>query len=391
MKKTLVSGTVLKDLFRFPVLFAMLLGLILSCAQDSIFYDISLEREPKNPRIAGSPTNMAILNSRIYAGTRRGNKIFYYENKKWSSINTVGGSLGNLASDGSHLYVLLFPKGDPLKQALIKRFDGTDWDDAWNDSLFIDYSGYSIETIFCAGGKVFAGGRKGESNYAIFECDPADSSPSFATFMETASPFSGVVEYGAETYLATYNDGVFKYNDTTAPIAETVNKRISGIIETGGILVAVSSNGIVYTYEPGDIEFVTLTSPGGEFTGAMCKWFEFNSVDNPNPTVPSLLLLGRQAQSSSSNQGYRELILDTSGKPTTGIIKTPGEEDLPTSANSKRAMYESSIGKHAVNSILQVPYDMVSDAETEYDLPVFASTAQNGIWSCHLGEWNAEE
>ena len=101
-------------------LFLLVLVFILfSCGQDSIFYDISNEPEPKDPLIDGSPTNMVVLKNKLYVGTRMSNQIYYYASYEgdpsWRAITLPTGYLGDLATDGEYLHVLIFHNRDPLK------------------------------------------------------------------------------------------------------------------------------------------------------------------------------------------------------------------------------------------------------------------------------------
>ena len=398
MKKvlSLVSTT---HLFRtgFLVLFAGLI--ILSCAQDSLFYNISIEPEPKDPRIPGTPTNMAVVNSRVYVGTRMSKKINYYyydpvaSRTKWGSMSSPGGSLIDLASDGTYLFALVFPGGSP-RRSVIKRYNFTsaDWDEE------ISSGDYSIHSLYSAGGEIFAGGQN-KSNYlkyAILHCD-SDLSSFDATTETGNALLTGAAEAGGDIYLATSGSGIFKFDgsDITPLVDAASGKNITGIIETGGVIVAVS-DGTVYSdlETPGTF---TAYSSGGNFSGAMCVWKEYDGAT----WVPKLLLLGINGEGTSTNLGYRELELeDTGGKPrAAALIKSPGNSS-PTTV-IKNSKYSASIGKHPVEAILQIPdeldngplkYDDSIADDPDWQPPIFASTVKNGLWSYVYkdDQWNAE-
>ncbi|MDR0496976.1 MAG: hypothetical protein LBH42_05120, partial [Treponema sp.] len=322
-----------------PFLVVMILGLIiLSCEQNSIFNDISLEPEPKDPLIPGSPTNIVVARNQVFAGSRMGNKIYRYTGSGgqngWSTISVPGGSLGELASDGYDLYVLVFSGGDPLKSSVIKRYSLSL--ESWDTEFYI--SQYSIQTLYGANGRIFAGGqlKSNYQNYAIFYLDP--SSSSLIVIKYSTSLLKGVASDGSGSiYLATAGNGIFLFvGDSVEPFPTTgtTGAVITGIIGTGGSVVAVSSNGNVYSLNTtGNFS----SYPAGViFTGALSLW-----SGRDNQWRPSMLLMGIRGRGRTVNHGYREMILDRSGRPTPQI-RIPGE-DPPTSVVS-RAKYAASIG-----------------------------------------------
>ena len=358
--------------------------MIMSCAQDSIFYNLSMEPEPIEPRIPGSPTNLAFASNRIYVGTRMSTKIYFFTGSGWGSMGTPGGNLGDLAGNETDLYALIYPSGNPLKYSAIRRHDGT----GWTPEIY-SAPGFSIQTIYCAGDKLFAGAMINYLNCAIL-C--FDSTGNMEVIAIGTSLLKGAAECAGVYYLATLDHGVYTYSGTSGelavPIAGT-SGNITGIIATGAptpsTIVAVSSGGDIFTLNSGETAFNLLASPGVAFTGAICAWNSYDGIDE----VPALLLLGMRGPGTSLSHGYRELVLNPDGTPS-GYIKKPGEESLPTSAKSKSAKYDASIGIHPVESIFQTPLSMIPSAASEFDLPVFASTSRNGVWSCRRGEWNAE-
>jgi hypothetical protein len=189
-------------------------------------------------------------------------------------------------------------------------------------------------------------------------------------------------------YLATEGSGIFRFSGgaINGPLNGTSKASIVGIIETGGVILAVSSNGSVFTENHG--EFLSF-SAGVNFTGALNIWHDPN-----NSYRPTLLLMGIRGKGTSLNHGYREMVLDN-GKPST-VINEPGR-DSPTSVKS-RAKYTAGIGVHPVEDIMQVP-DKSQGGPLDYraysgisgwEPPIFAATAKSGLWAYHDGEWNAE-
>ena len=364
---------------------------LLSCDQDSIFYDISNEPVPKDPLVPGSPTNMVLVRNRMYVGTRMGNKIFSYTSPTglgtWNSISLPTGSLGELATDGTDLYVLIFPTGEPLNSSVVRRYNlsTNSWD------MYHTVSGYSIQSLFGIDGKIFAGGQNSSNyqNFAIFYLEP--ESNSLTAIKYQTSLLVGVAQNaGGIIYLATAANGIFAFNESdliTSPVNGATEINLAGIISFDGSIVAVSGDGDVYIDNGAGFSHVTM---GVNFTGGMCVW-----LDRKNQWMPNLLLMGTRGKGTSLTHGYREMVLDN-GKPTFNI-RIPGDES-PTSVISK-AKYEASIGTHPVISILQLP-DAASGGplnynnytmNTDWEPPIFASTAKNGLWSYRNGEWNAED
>jgi hypothetical protein len=368
----------------------LLLGLtFFSCGQDSIFYDISIEPEPKTPIIPGSPTAMVIVKNQLFIGSRMSRTIHRYADNNgepaWSVFAPPGGSLGDLATDGNYLYALVFPDGEPLNSSVIKRYDFST--ETWDKEL--SAPGFSIQTIFGAGGYLFIGSRllSNYQSFAVMYHDPSGSVINLA--IDQTSLLKGAVRSSSGyIYLATEGSGIFRFNNgvINGPLNGTSKASVVGIIETGGVVLAVCSNGSILTENQGEF---TSFSAGVNFTGALNFW-----NDPANQFRPTLLLMGIRGRGTSLNHGYREMVLNN-GRPS-AVINEPGRES-PTSSKN-RAKYTAGIGVHPVEDILQVPdknqggpldyraYSGIADWEP----PIFAATAKNGLWAYHNGEWNAE-
>ena len=363
-----------------------------SCNQDSIFHDISNEPEPKTALIPGSPTNMAVLKNQLYVGSRMGSRIFCFSNMNgtlgWSVITLPEGSLGELATDGSYLYALVFPGGNPMNFSIIKRYDVTT--KIWGKDFIIE--DYSIQTLFGAGGTIFAGARKksDSQNYEIIYLDV--SSNSHVIIKYGTSLLTGAArDNSGNIYLSTAGSGVFLYSGNSlgaSAVSGTEDENIQGIISAGNTIIAVGNSNVFSS--SGGTSFNSFQT-GFTFTGAMCVWRDRN-----NSFSPSLLLMGIRGKSSSIVHGYREMILSNSAGDIF-TIKNPGD-DSPTSVIN-RAKYNASIGTHPIESILQVPdiseggpidYSAFS-GNSEWEPLIFACTSKSGLWSYRNGEWNAEE
>jgi hypothetical protein len=375
-------------LLLIPVL--LLCFSILSCGQDSLFFDISNEPEPKDPRIPGSPTNIVVIRNQLFVGSRMGGGISRYAsaggNMEWHNIPTPGGSLGDIATDGEYLYALLFPTGNPLNASLIRRYnvDTNIWD------LQLSIATHSIQTIFGAEGVLFAGAMLNDDhqNFSLLYLDP--NTFSLTVMRSNTTLLTGAaMDRTGNIYLATAGCGIFRYSNgtiETQPESGTENANISGIISTGSTIVGVSSDGIVYCQDAAGI-FLRF-STGINFTGALSLW-----ANRANQWRPTLLLMGIRSMGSSLNQGYREMELDRNGFPILAI-RVPGDES-PSSVTS-RARYAASIGIHPVETILQIPDGTVLNygaftGDPNWEPPIFAGTSRSGLWSFRNGEWNAED
>jgi len=380
--------------YSLGTLLYLVLGLFfLSCNQDSIFYDISIEPEPRVAIIPGSPTEMVLVKNQLFVGTRMSTTFYRYSSTDgipgWSYIDLPEGTLGDLATDGEYIYALIFRGGDPLSESLIRRLDLTDW--SWDKE--ISSSDYSIQTIYGVQGYVFAGAQEkaNRQNFVILYHNPA--SDYLAEALLQVSILKGAVRHpDGFIYLATMGHGIYAFSRgaTYGPLEGTSGASIAGIMETAGLIVAVSSDGGIYTGTVAN--GFTNVSTGVNFTGAMSPWYEMG-----NQSVPALLLLGIRGRGVSRTHGYRELPLQN-GIPGTDIqIQVPGTE--PLSSISNNAKYTASIGVHPIETILQVP-DISRGGPLDYRLfsgnpgwqpPIFAGTTKDGLWAYRDGEWNTEE
>jgi hypothetical protein len=369
---------------------------VMSCRQDAIFYAISIDVEPVEPLIGGSPTNIITVGDNIYAATRWGKKIYQFNGHGWSQIAGPGGNVYELASDGTDLFALVFPGGDPLKSAEVRKYNAGAWTHIPNDSRYL------IHTIYGAGGKIFAGGQE-RGDYRKFGilCYYCGS---FNVIKSGTSLLRGAAAGAApnDIYLATSGSGIFKYDSGANSIdegfvsgIESQNQNVLGIIASGGYITAVSSNGNILISDSPVTGF-TAYPQGVVFTGAMCVWKDY-AVEDPVPSwKPKLLLLGIQDEGSYTTHGYREVLIGDDGKPSS-VVKIPGSTagtPIPSSV-SNEDKYEVSIGKHPVMSILQVPPDFIPEYAsydpTAWEPPIFASTQKDGLWSYRDGQWNAED
>ena len=250
---------------------------------------------------------------------------------------------------------------------------------------------YSIQTLYSAGGRIFAGAMRTADyqDYSIMLLEPAVNSMMFVTF-RTSLLKGAAVSGSGYTYLATAGSGLLLLNESTSntsPVTGTSGANFTGLTSVGGVIVGVTGDGRVYSNVTGGFAYVGTSV---NYTGALCLW-----MDRDNQWRPALLLMGVRGKGSTYTHGYQEMVLNN-GLPTYNF-KTPGDGS-PTSVANK-AKYQASIGTHPVESIVQLPDASMGGPINyrdythipEWEPPIFASTSKNGLWSYKNGEWNAED
>jgi hypothetical protein len=166
-------------------------------------------------------------------------------------------------------------------------------------------------------------------------------------------------------------------------------------VDGASAITAVTRNGQILLYD-GSTKFDVIDSDGSNYTGGMSIWMENvrTSAEGVSPETwewkSTLLLLGVQSRSSYS-KGYREISLDSAGKPTAGV-RVPGSRNPSSVTTEDRKKYDASLARYSVFYLLQVPGAVEAHSNTPGWQPViFASTANNGLQSLRDGLWNAEE
>ncbi|MDR1030274.1 MAG: hypothetical protein LBL76_05320, partial [Treponema sp.] len=99
---------------------SVLLGVLLfcSCNQDPIFYGISLEVEPVDPRIVGMPSNIVAAAGKVYVASKFNESIHVYEGTGWRRISGPGGRIIELATTDTKVYALTGEPGSSTLYAL---------------------------------------------------------------------------------------------------------------------------------------------------------------------------------------------------------------------------------------------------------------------------------
>lgn len=356
---------------RFVLLSA--LGLLLfSCKQSAIFYEISLEVEPIDPQIGGSPTNIVRQGDSFYVASRFGSTIYEYKDSEWVSLSPSpeNGNIIELAATNDALYALT----GTLGSLGLQKFSNGSWSS-------IDTEGRNVQTIYGAEEYLFAGTIDNASTSTL-TCSilyVKDGTSQLTLLESNTSLLKGAVYVGTTYYLATNGNGILSFtNPLSKQVADPDHKNIVGIINVGDTVVAVSRDG--YILHGNAAGFTAVKAPDvSYFTGALATW-KPQDADNPR-----LLLLGIQGGSSVSlTHGYQELLLKEDGTLDAAAIslKNPGENGI--SSVDDYDQYVVTIGRHPLSSIIQASDDIL-----------FAATSKDGLWSYRErgGKylWNGED
>jgi hypothetical protein len=412
-------------ILRVTTLF-LLVFVFFACKQDPIFYTISQEVAPRDPRIPGGPVNFTVFTragdggkTLLYAAS--GKKLHWYAGTGWDNRNwgvpQPGGWIKYLAATGDFLFAICYPGDSGLKAPALKRIaaDGNEWaaleleDDAKNYPFFQTVYAPSPQWVFI--GSVI---RSNNNSFVILYANGAQDGDKVIRVLKDNGLIlddgllCGAAFYNGDYYLCTETGVVYAVPETLLSAgAGTVKKlsagtRLKGIITLEGAdpaappVVAMSRGGKLYNVTAADAEGkipAAVDASGKELsmgdyaTGALALWKEV-TAENDESGKTLLLLAGKQdsftySTSSGYTYGYREFKITADG------IEQPREPGgtYPTSADNNER-YRSTIGKHQVNFIFQAPY------KVDTAMPLFAATEKDGVWSYRerdgTWQWNAE-
>jgi hypothetical protein len=360
----------MKKKYVIRILFYLSLVIVLCTCNDPIFYMISQEVAPIEPRIKGSPTNFAVYGGNMYVAS--GRNLYSYKDGSWDKQNSPGGIIRQVAATTTSLYVLCAPNNE--LSTVIWSYNGTLWSPQAGPRI--------IQSIFVAGNTLFA--YEGSGPYTILYL-----SGSGLTQLETTKGYlTGVAYDGTNYYLSTYGSGVYKVNSSF-----TTTTHIESNIEFTGIInLGVSPSKIFLIDRKGNGYYVdsSITSAGVSLdkmsSGALAIW-KGSATTTPPAPGQNLLLAGRQADLSYSysygfSYGYLEVELGAAG--IIGNFIEPGKTSLSSINTGENERFQSTIGRNPVKYLFQAP-----------DGILFASTQQKGVHSYRnrggTFQWNAEE
>ncbi|GHU46692.1 hypothetical protein FACS1894200_00770 [Spirochaetia bacterium] len=335
------------------------LFLLTGCDQDPIFYHISNEVPPKDPRIKGTPTDIVKYGSSIYVASMGGSTVHQYENG-WNTISAPGGKVRGLAatSNPAALYALTFAKLEP-SNSTVKKYNGS-----W--STIVNNTGYTyLQKICAAEDKLFVWASQGysESGAILYE-DGGD----LKVVLEGVKTLNGAVK-GTNDGLYYLGTASGLYSTDLSTTTQINSTPIMGVTKvTGNDTIVAAARGSIL-YKVGSTAGFSTSSSGDRLSGGMAVY------DNG----PRKFLLFGLETTSSTNQGYREMALSSSGDFPVGSLSLRHPGDTSPSTVNSLGQYDASIGIHAVRHIFHVGGDII-----------FASTAKDGLWS-YRGEWNGED
>jgi hypothetical protein len=333
---------------------------------------IQAEIKPAEPAIPGSPskivsdgTNLYVANGNLWKWEPAATP----EASKWHHIQKPGGNVRDVAYIGGHLFALSVGNDSASLSYTTDLVNYSNWTNVPNNSGF-----EFIQSVYAASDICAVLARKSKSDeYDILVYDNNSR-----TLTETGfnKKISGIAKFNGKYYIAAA-DGVYIADFTPAVtidvIPDTKEKSVwMGITADNDRIVAVSLNGYVYYNDTSSREKVERKDDSNSFTGAVCFWENEGSV---------YALIG--IHGSSYTNGYRELEITTDG----ALGKYVKPESISVAESEK---YSSTIGTHAISSILQPPGNIKAKGEGDNRPLLFASSQQNGLWS-YRGVWNAEE
>jgi hypothetical protein len=396
----------------------LILLLAAACNQDPIFYTISREIAPREPRIAGTPTNYAALEWGTPPGkpvffTAAGSTIHWYSSSGWdngiSGFSQPGGKIRALAATTNYLYALT----DSLTVKRIKNGQG------WETLELGNVGSYSqFQSIYAPPDQdlVFFGAGASTTSFAILYLDDSSSTNKVKLVEDTGGGLlphmlTGAAYDGTDYYLTTNKNVVYQVSSSGTVTANGTwtypsDVKFKGIISletTTPTIVAIDRGGTIYVADTtaGAIKS-TGKSMGNYATGALAIWrdtYDYQSWSSGSShPAPKLLLAGKQdsltySTVSGYTHGYREFEINSAGYTITGDFSfiggphEPGVGSVTSAGDNER--YRTTIGKLPVNYLFQAPYNV------DNSMILFASTQKNGVWSYRdrdgMPQWNAED
>ncbi|MDR2050064.1 MAG: hypothetical protein LBP69_11495 [Treponema sp.] len=355
---------------------------LITCDQEPLFWDISLEYPPIEPIIGGVPTEIVEANGKLYVANRK--SLWKYDLGAsfpiWEQTFSPGSPIKAIAATGttpnSVLYVL-YEGGSIYSTA-----DGAIW------SVPVVLPG--AQQIYGANDRLFAG--DGSAVYVVTSSSTqiinSGAAPAPGGLLRGAAYAGGAYYICTSSVWGDENTGIFRVSGTTATkvYPSSGSSSVKGIIAAGSTIVAVNAEGHIIYGNSGTLN--TSLSTGVKFTGGMAVWGHGGGKK---------ILLGLQGGGSKNFvYGYRELDLDLSGNVIPSTIFVPGTtgiEETTTRTTSIDPGSGSAIGKHPVTALYVIPS---SNSRDDAGRPIIvASTQQNGVWSYRVRrgtpQWNGED
>jgi hypothetical protein len=375
-----------------------------SCKQSSIFFNISTENPPKDPRIPGSPSKIVAVETATAGGLAKGlylarNGVWFYGGSMWEKMENQPPADGDIVNIAVTTDALFIQTAHPDYE-LWKTEDGTTWTQIENNTDFP-----TLQGIYAAGDKLFAAGAirtRGSDNdgsgiekHSVLYCDSSSDELVFLPYPIISEGNTGFMRltgalYVNSAYYLSHNGGIYKWDGVlpppptinVTPVNGTYEEKITGIIaDAAENMLAVTSNGKILTSPAGTDTFTEQYDDDDDYLNGALNIAQTS-------TGAFVLMLG-YASGGISNYGYREIVLNDDGSfPSSGYsLNVPGSFPDSTIVYNREsnAEYKSSLGREILTSVIQTP------AGIDPNQTLFASTFVEGLWSYRNGEWNAEE
>jgi len=395
---------------------------ILCTCNDPVFYAISQEIKPIEPRISGVPTNFVIFDGRMYIAS--GNALFSYnyntgdvdpDKQYWKRETSPGGNILQIASAGGNLYALCATNQNNDGRTIVRRYDKDNSTWISIGGLLNDYA--KIQNIFAAGDVLFIWATLSTTNYNYNVLCIKNGTDAFNLMGNGNQDDTGIITgaaYNGSSYFLPFTakkrdkekiSGVYKIDGINFGVntimfknaeGNDINIHFNGIInlEDGAKNILLISRGGEIYFVNDSIEKIENIFMGRISTGALAIYEKPPEPgDDPSVSPKRLLLAGRQdslnySSSFGYSYGYLELELDDIGIKSGVNFTEPGRTSVSTLTDYER--YKSSLGKYPINYLFQAPSGIDSN------MTLFASTQINGVWSCRDRDqnnnkyWNAE-
>jgi hypothetical protein len=373
---------------------------------------IAREVKPREPRIKGVPTKMAIFdyNPGEYALYVGGSSLFNYRQGEWDGVKIPQppGKVVDLAATNACLYVLV--NADSPELYRLKRGMGewtrislahTDFPRLQAVYGICDSEGKpNSDYLFVGAGRRNPSGNDA-NDYGVFYID--DNGGSLNPLHMDTGLLTGAAFDGGLYYFSTKGDGIYLTggllpSGSTASCRQITGKiNARGMSRVGNMVLAFSYGGDILKVDGSGTIKLNAGSAGPYLRGSSAVWKNSGGED-------TLLLVAVIAQDSSlgPTYGYREITIKTGPLATS----TPGEMPLREPGNGTTVYpstmddnnrFKDTIESKPVNSIFQTP------ADVDPGMPLFASvqgtgTSQDdtdgGLWSYRvrdgIWQWNAE-
>jgi hypothetical protein len=373
----------------FIITVILSIGLLFSCAQSDIFYQIESEIKLKDPKIDGGPSRIVECQGHIYVAS---GSLYEYYDGSWEKHDNQppGIKILELAVTNRYLYVLT-SESSKLRDNSVYRYDpnrsSSDWEEIGNTASYPDF-----QSIYGSGDTVFAGVSSG-SSYSIAYA--AENMNSFESLSNSGGIISGAGFYGSRYFISIADAGVFASDSVDTLLSNPVAGTGGGETFTAFLsyddpinsgtptMIMVSMGGTLckVTDDGAGLKIITEYYGHMRFSGALSFWTNPDSAAESSENFR--LLLGRRGSDIDYNSyGYWEMPLPAGD----GYFYALEEPNVTVENN---ASYATSLGRHYVTSIYQVPQESSGDGSR--DRPIFASTQQNALWSCRQKVWNLED